>query len=255
MANKFVAAALLARVYLHTGNFAKAEEEANVVIGSSQYGLLASANMNGINLKNNKEAIFQLDVSGDNSINTTSALVPYFVPAGPSPTDFVLRPELVSSFEPGDLRLKNWTGKITYQGTVYNYVFKYQQSISSTNAALNEYHTVLRLNEQYLIRAEARAKQANLAGGLADLNTIRNRAGLAGTTTASQDSLINLILHERRVELFCEHGLRWLDLKRTGTVDAVIGAIKPTYKPFQKLYPIPIAEIQKNPALTQNSGY
>jgi hypothetical protein len=114
---------------------------------------------------------------------------------------------------------------------------------------------VLRLNELYLVRAEARAKQANLAGGLTDLNIIRSRAGLANATAATQESLINLIMHERQVELFCEHGLRWLDLKRTGTVDAVIGAIKPTYKPFQKLYPIPIGEMQKNPSLTQNQDY
>jgi len=254
--NKFAAAALLARVYLHTGNFAKAEEAANVVIGSPLYSLLASANMNGINLKNNKEAVFQFDVTGDFSgITKTSWMVQYFVPTGTTPTDFVLRPELVNSFEAGDLRLKNWTGKITWQGTVYYYVFKYQQPNNSTNTALNEYHTVLRLNEQYLVRAEARAKQGNLAGGLADLNIIRERAGLADTTAASQDSLINLIMHERQVELFCEHGLRWLDLKRTGMVDAVIGAIKPTYKPFQKWYPIPIGEMQKNPALTQNQGY
>ena len=253
--NKFVAAALLARVYLHTGNFAKAEEAANVVIGSPLYGLLASANMNGINLKNNKEAIFQLDVSGDLYFKVTSYLATSFVPSGPSPAAFVLRPELVSSFEAGDLRLKNWTGKITWLGTEYYYPFKYQQSFDFGNPALNEYHTVLRLNEQYLVRAEARAKQSNLAGGLADLNTIRNRAGLADATASAQSSLINLIMHERQVELFCEHGLRWLDLKRTGTVDAVIGAIKPTYKPFQKWYPVPIAEMQKNPALIQNPGY
>jgi len=254
--NKFAAAALLARVYLHTGNFAKAEEAANVVLGSSQYSLLTTANMNGINLKNNKEAIFQFDVTGDATLITkTSWMVQYFVPTGATPADFVLRPELVNSFEAGDLRLKNWTGTITYQGTLYYYLFKYQQGIYGTNAALNEYHTVLRLDEQYLVRAEARAKQGNLAGGLADLNIIRKRAGLADTTAATQGSLVNLIMHERQVELFCDNGLRWLDLKRTGTVDAVIGAIKPTYKPFQKLYPIPIGEMQKNPALTQNPGY
>jgi hypothetical protein len=37
---------------------------------------------------------------------------------------------------------------------------------------------LLRLAEQYLIRAEARAQQDNLTGAIDDLNVIRNRAGI-----------------------------------------------------------------------------
>jgi hypothetical protein len=64
------------------------------------------------------------------------------------------------------------------------------------------------------------------------------------------------------VELFTEGGHRWFDLKRTGAIDAVMGA--PGNVCQQKgghwdtnwqLYPIPLTELQAEPALVQNKGY
>jgi len=70
---------------------------------------------------------------------------------------------------------------------------------------------------------------------------------------------ISIILHEKRVELFCEWGLRWLDLKRTNTVDAVMGVETPlkggTWQTADKFYPIPTSELIVNPNLTQTPGY
>jgi len=54
------------------------------------------------------------------------------------------------------------------------------------------------------------------------------------------------------VELFCEWGNRWIDLKRTKTIDAVLAAEKPSWKPSAALFPIPLNEIQANPFLEQN---
>ena len=110
--------------------------------------------------------------------------------------------------------------------------------------------------EQYLIRSEARARKNNLSGALADLNTIRNRSGLLNSTAIDQASLLLSIEHERRIEFMSEWGNRWYDLKRTNRIDAVLGLLKPaTWQSTDKLWPIPVAELNANPALMQNPGY
>ncbi len=97
---------------------------------------------------------------------------------------------------------------------------------------------VLRLAEQYLIRAEARAQQNNLSGAQDDLNTIRARAGLDNTAANTQTSLLAAVMHERQVEFFCEGGQRWFDLTRTGQANAVLSIEKPGFKPTDILFPI-----------------
>src|SRR5690606_34695087 len=120
-----------------------------------------------------------------------------------------------------------------------------------------EYSVVMRLAEQYLIRAEARAQQGNLAGpngAESDLDMVRNRAGLDDVVGMGKNALLDAIMRERRVELFTEFGHRWLDLIRTGRADSVL-ATKPDWDAQDKLWPIPQRELDTNPNLTQNDGY
>jgi hypothetical protein len=119
---------------------------------------------------------------------------------------------------------------------------------------LTEYNMVLRLAEQYLIRAEARGMQNDLTGAMDDVNIIRARAGLSsidGTGFAQQD-VLDAIDQERRAELFVEWGHRWFDLKRTGKIDAVLGPVKPDWQSKDALFPIAQTEIIANPNLIQN---
>jgi hypothetical protein len=117
---------------------------------------------------------------------------------------------------------------------------------------------VFRLAEQFLIRAEARAHLDKITGAnsaKADLNMIRDRAGLPPTVASTKEEMLAAILQERRMELFVEWGHRWFDLKRTGKASEVLSVLKPRWDPTDVLYPIPYNELQLNPNMMQNAGY
>ncbi len=256
--NKWAATALLARVYLYTGDWANAETQATAVINKSTlYGLntLSSAF-----LKNNNEAIWQLQPVNA-GWNTEDAKV-YILPSTGPNTGFnsypvYLSSQLLNTFEIGDQRKVVWVGSVTVGSNTFGYPYKYKSATSG--ASVTEYLMVLRLAEQYLIRAEARAQLNNIGGAQSDLNTIRTRAGLPSTTASTQPTLLSAILHERQVELFTEWASRWFDLKRTNTINAVMGQVCTqkggTWSPNWALYPLPLYDIQQNPNLTQNAGY
>lgn len=263
---KWAAAALLARAYLYNGNltgdasnYTNAETQATSVINNT--ALYDTTSLNGVFLKNSKEAIWQLQPA--NSGRNTDDSRMFIVTTGFSDnTPVRLSDTLLNSFELGDLRRKpkNWTDTIRIPaatGALYYYPYKYKNN----TAGITEYLMVIRLAEQYLIRAEARAQQNKISETQADLNVIRKRAGLPSTNSSDKNALLAAILHERQVELFSEWGQRWFDLKRTNTVDALMSIITPikangeAWKPYQKLYPISYSEVQKGPNLTQTPGY
>lgn len=253
--NKWAAKALLARSYLYIQDWKNAEKEATDVINNSALYRLDSLNKSF--LTNNNEAIWQLQpvVVGSNTEDAKTYILPS---TGPSPlTPVYLSEQLVNSFEANDQRKRIWVDTVTSLGVLYYFAYKYKSAI--LNAPVTEYNTVLRLGEEYLIRAEARAQQENLNGSRNDINVIRLRAGLKETTINEKSSLLNIIYHERQVELFTEWGHRWLDLKRTSKVNEVMAAVTPLkggiWNPNWQLYPILSSDILLNGNLTQNAGY
>jgi len=256
---KWVAAALLARAYLYNNDYLNAEKQASIVIGNlTLYDLEP---LNNVFLKNNNEAIWQLQPVNTGQFSNTGEGALFVLPStGPDVTlthPVYLSSFVLNSFEPGDQRRVNWVDSVIVGGTAYYFPYKYKQGLTVTSTT--EYSTLLRLGEQYLIRAEARAEQGDISGAQADLNSIRARAGLPNTAAATKSALLTVILHERQVELFTEGGHRWLDLKRTGTVDAVMKVVTPqkggTWSTNSQWYPIPLSELQSDPNLAQNTGY
>ncbi len=246
--NKSAATALLARVYLYIHNWSGAESEATAVISqSSKYSL---ASLNNVFLKNSSEAIWQL-MSIISGFNTFPGAL-YVTKS--APRDVAISPQLLGAFEFGDNRKSSWINPVVVLGQTYYYPFKYK--VGQNAPSVTEYTMMLRLSELYLIRSEARAQQGNIQGSQADLNIIRGRAGLANTSAGNKVDLLDAISRERNVEFFTEFSDRWLDLKRTGRVDAVIGSTKGTrWQTTDKLYPIPNSEILNSPNLFQNPGY
>lgn len=113
----------------------------------------------------------------------------------------------LNTFESGDQRLIDWVGSIDDGTQTFYFPFKYKVQHDFVTLLKTEYAMVLRLAEQYLIRAEARAQEGNIVGAQADLNAIRNRASLANTTSSDKASLLLAIEQERKAGLFTEWGI------------------------------------------------
>lgn len=111
---------------------------------------------------------------------------------------------------------------------------------------------LVRLGELYLVRGEARARQAgNWTLAEPDVNVLRARAGVAeynGNLTADE------FLAERGREMFQETARR-TDLIRFGKYNDAWWE-KPVSEPFRNVFPIPQDQINaSNGTLTQNPGY
>lgn len=249
--NRFAASAFLARVYLYTGAWQNAIDAAGAVIDNT--GLYAlSADLSTVFYKNSKEAVWQFySFGGDGHTTVGAALVPASATSIPN---YTMTNYLMDAFESGDQRATTWVATSASNSQTFYRPYKYKQRVA-TIGPTGEYDMVLRLAEQYLIRAEAKAQLNDITGAQEDLNKIRNRAGLQNTTASDKDALLAAIEKERQVELFVEWGHRWLDLKRTHRIDAILTPVKPGWESARQLFPLPSVELSKNPALEQNPGY
>lgn len=254
--NRYTADALLARVYLYNQQWSNAETRCDSILNSGMYALVA--NLDNVFLDQSQEAIWQ--------IGNNSTYYPKIAPASGTPftpifsflaPTYSLSPFVLQAFEPGDLRQAHWTGTSKVGATTYPYPYKYKNSLFSNPHNTTEDLMVFRLAEIYLIRAEARAQQGNYTGAMQDIDVIRNRAGLGDTTVSNLQQAMGVILHERQTELFTEWGHRWFDLKRTDSINAVLGREKPWWPAdgHAALYPIPYNDLLYNPTLVQNPGY
>ena len=248
--NKWTATALLSRVYLFQEDWTNAALEASEVITSGAYQLVSD--LNKVFLMNSEETLWE--VPPPNGLLNTGIGGSYIPSSSTRVPTFAIRPSLLDAFEPNDLRKSAWINKNTVAGKTYYYPFKYKYR--TTAAPLSEYNTMIRFDELYLIRAEARIHLEDLDGSRDDIDMIRLRASLSKTPAESKEELLKAVYTERRLELFTEWGHRWLDLKRTGQADLVLNEEKGSqWQSTDGLYPIPYSEILYNPFLTQNPGY
>ncbi len=234
------AIATKARVALYLDNFSTAEDLATQIIdqfsNATAYGGLAESYSSIYIDKNVKpESIFELQFSSTNA----SGLYFYYFGRYEVATSSSLR----AAHEPGDLRLPvNYFENVGTSGTL-----KYSKADGTDNILL------IRLAELYLIRAEARARKAtpDIPGAAADINVVRDRAGLGPTTAATAADMLTAVLQERRIELAHE-AHRWFDLRRTGLAASFFG-ISDARK---VLWPVPQQEVlNSGGVIVQNPGY
>ena len=248
--NKSVVKALLARVYLYNEQWQNAIDESTALINNPSFTI--EPDLSKVFLANSTSTIMALKSYDGGGASEASA---FYVPDAAG--QFVMNHHLAYAFDTiNDQRYSLWVG---YEPDPLSpnsrkfYSAKYKDVQARTGPPENS--IILRIEEQYLIRSEARAQLGDISGAQDDLNIIRNRVGLANTTAANLAELKEALLNERNFELFFEFGHRFFDLKRLGFIDAVLDPIKPNWDSFDALWPIPESEILVNPNLTQNPGY
>ncbi len=240
--SKFAAKALLARVYLYQGNYQKAASMASEVINNGGYTLLSNY-ADIFADEENAESIFEISFS---QLERNRIAEYNFPKSLNGRREVEPSQDLLDAYEEGDERFE---ASVAFEGNLA-YAIKYDD----LNLGADNF-IVIRLADMYLIRAEALAQgpapDANQIK--ADIDAVRIRAGLSGTTSNSIEQLISAIEKERRVE-FAFEGHRWFDLVRTGrAVDVLLNITSIN----QTLFPIPFDELQTNndPGMFQNPGY
>ena len=252
-ANRFTALGLLARVHLYLGDWEQAETYSSEVLTATDLYELPD-DLNTVFLANSPEALWQVSPQGWGGTFTHTRDGNLLIRLSASGSPVSLNDNFIQNWEADDLRRQDWIGSFSSAAETYYYPYKYKIRYDASGGAYSEYSMVMRLAEQYLIRAEARTRQGKPEAAVADLNAIRERAGLEPlvyTPALTQEQLLEAIYEERYKELFSEWGHRWLDLKRTGRALVVLDGVSE----IDLLYPIPEAELLKNPNLAQNAGY
>lgn len=244
--NKNAAKTLSAIIALDKENYAKAISLSTDIIDNS--GIQLAETSDYVQNFAVNESIFEIANTNENE-----SYVKNFYSPKTGYSNYVISDYVVQLFDNNDQRLNfiKTTDIQTVQGVSKvpkNYYFtkKYDTSITGL---------VYRLTELYFIRAEAAFKSGNINMALADINTIRNRAGLNDLAIISLDD----ILTEKRKEFVFENKY-FFDLMRnhrgivreSGCISSICSLSYPNNK---FIAPIPLEAIQINSYLQQNSGY
>ncbi|WP_128546193.1 RagB/SusD family nutrient uptake outer membrane protein [Larkinella soli] len=276
-ATQGAAKAFLAKVYLYRKQWPEAAAKAKEVIDSKVYGLFDRYFDNfELTTENGKESIFEVQYAsflgglGNQTNNYDAPRGSGFTLDGGygygSPTQ-----SFVSSFPAADPRLGY---SVFRQGDVFQGI-PYSPATSPTGYSPRKYvvgkgaaigksddpknFILMRYADLLLMYAEALNESGKTAEAAAPINQVRARKDVnmppvaAGLTQAQMRQTIK---DERRVELGLE-GHRWFDLLRWGDAAAFLKSIgKTSYREgVSERFPIPQAERDINPNLTQNPGY
>jgi len=288
-ATKGAAAGLLAKVNLYTGNWQEAFDLTEQIISGQvgNYGLVDDYSTIWREIgENSVESLFEVQarigvpVSGVQQFCTPQGIRGgkfSFVGNNGRDTSAVggwgfnsPSEDLYNAYEPGDLRRKATImsiGDTLFDNVIivnaanqrYNYkayVSKYVETYDGNDDRTNKNIRILRMGDIYLINAEAANELGNTAKAAESLNKVRNRAGLANTTSSGQSDLRMAIWNERRVELAMEFD-RFFDLVRQGRAGQVMRAHAKNFVDGKhEVFPIPQSEISASGnKLTQNPGY
>lgn len=267
--SKWSATALLARVYLYQKNWAAAEQAASAVIGQSSIYQLET--LDNVFLTTSREAIWALHNYSTNLYVPDASDV-----QGPVATNSAFRFSAftLSRFDANDQRKVKWTKTLTTATGTTTAQYKFKTYANSPAGAKAEATMELRLAEQYLIRAEARAMQpGKLADAIKDVDVIRIRAGAVAdnvganaantfktigfsTPAITSDELVKVIYDERIRELFGEFAHRWFDAKRaTNDLKTFFENRKPLIAQTDAFFPVPKRELDFNKNIKQRNGY
>lgn len=248
------AQAILAKVHLYQENWSEVETLATAVINSGRYSLYADGDAwtNSWGANFGSEDIFTVvntpaDNIGVNSIGGIMDQDGY--------GDVLATEDLYNAYAETDVRRSVMIRGDRADGERDALFPEGKYPNGETG---QDYIKVMRLADVYLMRAEARAELGNEEGAREDLDAVASRVNPSYVaSTATGADLIDAILDERRRE-FAFEGDRSFDLTRrqkTWTKFTTFDSFEVTWNNPQLINPIPRAEIDNNPNITQNAGY
>ena len=245
--NRKVAQLVLAEVYVSQHKWQQAEQMSREVVSSPLY--IFETDVTKVFLKSGKHILWQLKPQNTNDA-TAETLLYYFNNA--APPSYAISNNLISAFPASDLRKQSWMMPVTFNQQTWYRPYKYKSLSPNTT----EYSIVFRLEQAYCILAEALARQGRVGEAVPYINAIRQRAGLMALgQNLPKDIFLDELLQEKRREFFTESGQRFFDMKRFNRLQD-LAVIKPNWRPYHTVWPIPLSELLLNPNLNpQNEGY
>lgn len=242
-ADRYVALAFLARVYMQQSDYTKALQAANTVIASGNYEMNSDI-IEAFRKDLTDESIWEIEQDVQNNAGTSNDGMATFYASIPGigRADVRIDAGFVNSYNSADLRKAEWyyVGSGARPGNLY----------SAKWTAFEQNLPIIRIAEMYLIRAECNLRLGSSVGDTPqnDLAQVRN-PGRVGLAVIVNPTLAN-VLQERIYELAFE-GVRVHDIKRlklsTGTF---------LWNDDKLVFPIPQREVDASRnVIIQNPGY
>ncbi|WP_295128808.1 RagB/SusD family nutrient uptake outer membrane protein [uncultured Chitinophaga sp.] len=193
----------------------------------------------------------------------------YLSPGAYGPENIPLAADFAALFTPGDIRIAaifnndvtRAGGKVGVAGKTLNW--GWPSDGTATGSLKRGNAAIFKPEEAYLLLAEAQFRLNETGDAITTLNAFKalRNAGTANGLTG--DALLQEIINERRKEFFGDNDKRWLDLKRyrNKTITRKLIFFNKTYDltvapdAYNYALPIPLTEVQENPALVPNDGW
>jgi hypothetical protein len=262
--DKNVAKALLAYTYAAMGNNAQVKTITDDIIATSGFPLTTAAQLRGgFNDVNTASWMWGVDLTIAQGLDLISwwGQIDIFTYSYASAGDRkVIDVNLYNSIAATDVRKGQFTTQAAYLLAPVNKFFDPGRTVQGVRNVLNDY-IYMRVDEMYLLNAEAAAKTGDEAGAKARLATLlasRLPSGTAYLTALSGQGLLDEIYKQTRIEFWGE-GKSYLAMKRnqkTVTRGAnhlyQVGVAIP-YNDTRLTFKIPQAEFQANPNITEQN--
>jgi tetratricopeptide (TPR) repeat protein len=235
-ANKEAAQLALARVYLQQADYSKALDAANRCITTATANGFALTSTYAAAFNTTANTVEDLFAMQHNAQAGTNSCFTYFSTGtyGARDGDIEVTPKHYNKYETGDQRRS---------------LFFFESGAWRAGKWRDLYRNVkcMRLAEAYITRAECNSRLSSSVGATvdADVNRIRNRAGLASLTNAT----LAQVLNERELEIAFEGQGAWDAKRQKLTVDGK------AWDDPKMTFPIPLREMNVNANLVQNPGY
>lgn len=245
--NKSIALVILLENYIAQKKYTKAENVARLILDQKLYSI--EDNLSKTFKKDSKSTIWQIAPRFATDITSEASLYLF--------SNFTVNSSTLTNnqmilFEDKDKRKEQWLRKIKINNQEFYQVYKYKNQTNNTD----EFSILYRIEQVYFQLAYSLYMQDDIKQATETLNIVRLKRGLNDLPLAfSKEEFLTNYLNESQKEFFTENARRFIDLKTANKLDD-LKMIKPNFKPYHNLLPIPYRQLEINKNLLPNNpGY